>query len=87
MKNEKKSLDEKIKLSQEDLARLNEKNTEVQQTLEKERSSFAADKKLLEETIIDITNSGANSQADQAAREDELKKQRDRAKVRIQSSS
>lgn len=80
LKNEKNSINEKLKLSQEELTRLNEKNAEVQQTLEKERSSFAADKKLLEETIVDITNSGANSQADQAAREDEVKKQRDRAK-------
>ena len=65
---------------QEELNQLKEKNAEIQQILEKERSAFAADRKLLEDTIVDITRSGASTQAEQAAREDEVKKQRDRAK-------
>lgn len=74
-KNDKKSLDDQMGSLQEELIRLKEKNAEIQQVLEKEHSAFAADKKLLEDTIVDITNCGANSQAEQAAREDELRRQ------------
>ena len=52
---------------QEEINRLNGKNNEIQQTLEKERAAYAQDKKLLEDTIIDITTSEANSRCHEAS--------------------
>lgn len=67
---------------QQELARLTDKNSELQQTLEKERTTFAQDKKTLEDTIVDITNAEATSRTDQTSREDEIRQQAERAKVR-----
>ena len=49
--------------------------------MEKERAAFAADKKTLEDTIVDITNAEANSRTDQASRDLELREQAERAKA------
>ncbi|KAI5123451.1 hypothetical protein M0805_008822 [Coniferiporia weirii] len=76
-----KSLDDKIGSLQEELDRLNGKNADLQQTLERERAAFNQDKKTLEDTIVDITNAGMNSQADQASRESDVREQMERAKV------
>ena len=42
---------------QDEISRLTARNKETQQTLERERATFAQDKKLLEDAIVDITNS------------------------------
>ena len=57
------------------------KNTELQQTLDRERAAFAQDKKMLEDTIVDITNAEASSRTEQASRESELREQMERAKA------
>jgi nucleoprotein TPR len=49
--------------------------------MEKERATFAADKKTLEDTIIDITNAEASSRTDQATRDAEIREQAERAKA------
>ena len=42
---------------QDEISRLTARNQETQQTLERERATFAQDEKMLEDTIVDITNS------------------------------
>lgn len=49
--------------------------------MEKERAAFAADKRTLEDAIVDITSAEANSRTDQATRDSELREQAERAKV------
>lgn len=65
----------------DEVKRLAEKNSELQQTLESERASFVQDKKTLEETIVEITESQVNAQTDQTSRESEVREQMERVKV------
>ncbi|KAL5512816.1 hypothetical protein ACEPAG_3082 [Sanghuangporus baumii] len=78
---ERKALEEKVSSLQDEMTRLNTKNDELQQTLEKERETYAQDKKMLEDTIVDITNSEMSSRTDQTSRENEIREQMERAKV------
>ncbi|KAH8108682.1 TPR/MLP1/MLP2-like protein-domain-containing protein [Phellopilus nigrolimitatus] len=66
---------------QGELNRLNERNADLQQTLERERAAFAQDKKTLEDTIVDITNAEMNTRTDQASRESDVREQMERAKA------
>ena len=75
------SYEERSSTLQEDLETLNVKNTELQQTLDRGRAAFAQDKKMLEDTIVDITYAEASSRTEQASRESELREQMERAKV------
>lgn len=63
---------------------LSEKNTELQQNLERERSSFAADKKVLEDIIVERTNTEMHSRNDQLSRQSEIQSLEERIKVRRQ---
>lgn len=76
-----KSLEGQIGSLQEEINRLNAKNVELQQLLEKERAAFTQDKKMLEDTIVDITASEANQRSDQAAHEKEIREQMECARV------
>ena len=67
------------------LHRLTDKSNETQQTLEKERTAYAQDKKLLEGTIVSITQSEMSSRSDQASREREIREQMERAKASSRS--
>jgi nucleoprotein TPR len=57
------------------------KNAELQQLLDSERKTFASDKKILEETIVDMSSSAAHSQTDEAERASVIKLQEERAVV------
>ncbi|KAL5524681.1 MLP1_8 [Sanghuangporus sanghuang] len=78
---ERKALEEKISSLQDEITRLNTKNGELQQTLEKERETYTQDKKMLEDTIVDITNAEMTSRTDQTSRENEIREQMERAKA------
>ncbi|KAL5482794.1 MLP1_9 [Sanghuangporus weigelae] len=78
---ERKALEEKVSSLQDEMTRLNTKNGELQQTLEKEREAYAQDKKMLEDTIVDITNIEMSSRTDQTSRENEIREQMERAKA------
>ena len=55
--------------------------SEMQQQFESERETFAADKKTLEETIVDMSSSAAKIQADERMRTDFIKMQEERITV------
>lgn len=63
------------------MATATQKTNEIQQQLENERNAFATDKKTLEETIIDMSSSAANTQADDAERASVIKLQEERIAV------
>lgn len=72
---------EKLANIQQELNALNTKNTELQREMEKERAAFVLDKKTLEDTIVDITNTQASSRVDQEAHEKEISEHADRSRV------
>ena len=74
-------MEETVSSSRRELDTLSESQRELSLTLEKERSDFARDKKILEDTIVDITNAEMNSRNDQASRQSEVREQEQRAKV------
>ena len=76
-----KALEGRLASMHDEVKRLTEKNSELQQTLESERASFVQDKKTLEETIVEITESQVNAQTDQTSRESEVREQMERVKV------
>jgi nucleoprotein TPR len=77
------SLQEKLRAVETELSNSVQKMNEMQQQLESERNAFAADKKTLEETIVDISSSAANNQADETERVNIIKVQEERITVRF----
>lgn len=75
------SLHERLHVVETELATATQKTNEIQQQLESERKTFATDKKTLEETIIDMTSSAANTQVDEAERASAIKLQEERIVV------
>jgi len=57
------------------------KYNDLQKTLEVERTAWANDKKVLEDTIVDLSTSEKHSEGDRVAREEEVHLQEQRAKV------
>lgn len=78
---EQRALNDRLLSLQEKINELDKKNSELGDHLEKERAMFAQDKRDLEETILDITNSAVSSRSDQATRESEVREQMERAQV------
>ena len=66
-----------MEATQQELVKLNEKHSELKETLNKERSAWAQDKRTLEETIVDITT----SESERASREGEIKELEERVKA------
>ncbi|KAI0338862.1 hypothetical protein BDW22DRAFT_1362157 [Trametopsis cervina] len=66
---------------QRELTQANQSNTELKETLSTERSAWAQDKKMLEDTIVDITTSERSSDSDRASRENEVRELEERAKA------
>lgn len=76
-----KRADERLVAMQEELAAASTQATETKLTLEKERAAFMEDKKILEDTIVDISSLGAVAQSDREAFESDLRQQMQRAEV------
>lgn len=75
------ALRSQLESTQQELAQLNQKHSELKEALANERAAWAQDKKTLEETIIDITTSERSSESDRASRENEIKELEERAKA------
>ncbi|KAI0087040.1 hypothetical protein BDY19DRAFT_324018 [Irpex rosettiformis] len=70
-----------LESTQQEFAQLNQKHSELKETLAKERAAWLQDKKTLEETIVDITTSERSSESERASRENEIKELEERAKA------
>ncbi|KZV92725.1 hypothetical protein EXIGLDRAFT_836242 [Exidia glandulosa HHB12029] len=75
------SLEQKLAELQESLSVSATRATELQTTLEKERAAFAEDKRTLEDTILEVTNSNSMSSTDREAHANELRQQQERAQL------
>ncbi|OCH84090.1 hypothetical protein OBBRIDRAFT_808494 [Obba rivulosa] len=67
--------------TQRDLAQSHQKYAQLQEAFENERIAWANDKKMLEDTIVDMSTSERHSESDRASRENELRQQEERAKA------
>ncbi|KAG6376921.1 hypothetical protein JVT61DRAFT_953 [Boletus reticuloceps] len=74
-----KSLEEKLHSVQQDLQQWTNKFSDLQKTLETERSAWTNDKKTLEDTIVDMSTSEKHSENDRAAHEREVRTLEERA--------
>lgn len=70
---------------QQELTEATEKNSESQRLLETERAAWANDRRTLEDTIVDMSTSERNTEDDRASRENEIRQQEERAKVRVEA--
>ena len=64
-----------------ELAEIRAKFNKQQKALEAERTAWIDDKKTLEDTIVDLSTSGKQTESDRNSREQELSALEDRAKV------
>jgi nucleoprotein TPR len=83
MQSEYQALQEKLRAAQDELAQLTTKYNELQKSFETERIAWTNDKKTLEDTIVDMSTSEKNSENDRTSRENEVRQQEERAKVRL----
>ncbi|KAI0770118.1 hypothetical protein C8Q74DRAFT_1333063 [Fomes fomentarius] len=74
-------LQEKIRQAEERIAQLTQINTELQRQFDSDRVAWANDKKMLEDTIVDMSTSAQHSQSDRSSWEVDIKQQEDRAKA------
>ena len=64
---------------------MSEKNAEIQRELERERAAFAADKKVLEDIIVERTNSEVDSRGSQESYQSEIRSLEERVRVSYHS--
>ncbi|KAG8214434.1 hypothetical protein J3R82DRAFT_9457 [Butyriboletus roseoflavus] len=74
-----KSLEEKLGSVHQDLQQWTNKFSDLQKTLDTERSAWANDKKTLEDTIVDMSTSERHSENDRTAHEREVRALEERA--------
>ena len=67
---------------QEESTQLKNKHDELQKTFDVERTAWTSDKKMLEDTIVDLSTTEKNAETDRSSREDEIRQLEERAKVR-----
>ncbi|KDR82878.1 hypothetical protein GALMADRAFT_58080 [Galerina marginata CBS 339.88] len=78
---ESKALQEKLDQASKELADIRSQYNDVQKSFEAERTSWINDKKVLEDTIVDMSTSEKNTESDRGVREQELRNLEDRAKA------
>ena len=71
-----------MEATQKNVSEMSEKNVEIQQVMEDERMTFAADKKVLEDIIVERTNSEVDSRDSQLSERNEIRSLEERVKVR-----
>lgn len=79
LESEYRSLQEKLRSVEDELEQAKAKVTEIQQTLEKERTAWINDKKTLEGTIVELSTSERSSESDRTAHEREIRELEQRA--------
>ncbi|KAF7298841.1 hypothetical protein MIND_00831800 [Mycena indigotica] len=75
------SIQERLKAVQQDLAQFTAKYNELLKTTEEERKAWKEDKKVLEDTIAEISSSEQTSANDRSSREHQIRELEDRAKA------
>ncbi|OBZ68761.1 Nucleoprotein TPR [Grifola frondosa] len=75
------ALQQKLQSTEQQLAQLTEKHSELERTYDRERLAWADDKRTLEGTIIDMSTSEKHSESDRASRESAVRQQEERAKA------
>lgn len=80
-------MEEKLEATKAELAELREQHNALNKTFEDERAAWKADKKTLEDTIVDMTTSEKHLESDRSSREHEIRSIEERAKVSLESSS
>ncbi|KAJ6508423.1 hypothetical protein C8R45DRAFT_1069158 [Mycena sanguinolenta] len=76
-----KALREKLDTAEKELAQFAAKYNQLQKSFETERTAWLNDKKVLEDTIVDLGTSEKNSESDRTSRENEVRQLEQRAKV------
>ncbi|KAI6139407.1 hypothetical protein BKA82DRAFT_25515 [Pisolithus tinctorius] len=79
LESECRSLQEKLRSVEDDLQQAKAKVTEIQHTLENERTAWANDKRILEGTIVDLSTSERVSENDRTTHEREIRELEQRA--------
>ncbi|KAI6030410.1 hypothetical protein F5J12DRAFT_800153 [Pisolithus orientalis] len=79
LESECRSLQEKLRSVEDDLQQAKAKVTEIQHTLENERTAWANDKRILEGTIVDLSTSERVSENDRTTHEQEIRELEQRA--------
>ncbi|KAF7966386.1 hypothetical protein HWV62_38881 [Athelia sp. TMB] len=74
-----KALEDKLRYVQEEAQQLHVRHAELQRTLDTERSSWLADKRTLEDTIVDLSTSEKDSESNRTLRENDARQQEERA--------
>lgn len=80
-KSEYNAIQEKLNAAQQELDQFTAKYNELQKSFEAERTVWTNDKKVLEDTIVDLGTSEKHSENDRNSRETEVRQQEERAKV------
>ncbi|KAJ7689165.1 hypothetical protein B0H17DRAFT_1012272 [Mycena rosella] len=75
------AIQEKLDVTQQELVQFTAKYNELQKSLETERTAWTNDKKVLEDTIVDLSTSEKHSENDRSSRESEVRQQEERAKA------
>ncbi|KAI0736332.1 hypothetical protein C8Q72DRAFT_803970 [Fomitopsis betulina] len=75
------ALQAQLQAVQQELAQWTQKSTDLQRTLETERVAWTNDRKILEDTIIDMSTSERNTENDRVSRESEVREQEQRARA------
>ncbi|KAJ7236740.1 hypothetical protein B0H12DRAFT_1139991 [Mycena haematopus] len=76
-----KAIQEKLDVAEQELAQFTAKYNELQKSFETERTAWLNDKKVLEDTIVDLGTSEKHSESDRTSRETEVRQLEQRAKV------
>ncbi|KAF7299642.1 hypothetical protein HMN09_00969600 [Mycena chlorophos] len=75
------SISERLKGTQQDLQQFTAKYNELLQNIEAERKAWKEDKKMLEDTIAEISSSEQNSVDDRTSRENQIRQLEERARA------
>ncbi|KAJ6452550.1 hypothetical protein C8R47DRAFT_265654 [Mycena vitilis] len=76
-----KAIQEKLNAAEQELAQSSAKYNELQKSFATERDAWTNDKRVLEDTIVDLGTSEKHSESDRSSRETELRQLEERAKV------
>jgi len=78
-----KALEQQLQSVQEEMAQLKTQHNELQRNLESERTTWLNDKKVLEDTIVDMSTLEKHQETDRTLREGTAREQEERAKVSV----
>lgn len=75
------ALQEKLTHAEARVAELAKTNGDLQRQFDNERTAWTNDKRMLEDTIVDLSTSAQSTQSDRSTWEADIKQQEERAKV------